>query len=64
MVRGFVLFGDDFTDVRLVAAVASVWHPSPALAAKLYIPSAIGMVFTNPPNAKTNGTVFVHAALD
>jgi len=49
MVRGFVLFGDDFTDVRLVAAVASVWHPSPALAAKLYIPSAIGMVFTNPP---------------
>jgi hypothetical protein len=31
MLRGFVLFGDDFTDVRLVAAIASAWHPRPAL---------------------------------
>ncbi len=60
MLRGFVLFGDDFTDVRLVAVIASAWNPGPALAAKLCIQSAIGMVSTNPSYAKTNGAVFIH----
>ncbi len=48
MLRGLVLFGDDFAYVRLVAVVAPAGHSCPALATKLFIPSAIGMVFAGP----------------
>jgi hypothetical protein len=61
VLRGFILFGDDFGYVRLIAAIALARHPSPALAAKLCIPSAIGVVFAHPPYAKTNGAGFIHA---
>jgi len=55
MLRGLVLFGDDFAYVRLLAVVASARHPCPTLAAKLCIPSAIGMVFADPPKPKQMG---------
>src|SRR5207248_2177566 len=61
MLRGCVLFGDDFAYVRVVAIIAFARHPCPALATKLCIPSAIGMVFTHPSYAKTNGALFIHA---
>ena len=56
MLRGFVLFGDDFACVGIFAPIASARHSRPAPAAELCTPSAIGMVFTDPPDAKTNGT--------
>jgi hypothetical protein len=60
MLRGFVLFGDDFAYVGLVASVASARHPCTALAAEFFIPSKVGVVFTDPPDAKTNGTHLIH----
>jgi len=55
MLRGFVLFGDDFTYVRVVAIIAFPRHPCLTLAAKLRIPSAIGMVFATHPTPKQMG---------
>jgi hypothetical protein len=60
MLCSSVLFGDDFAYVRLVAAIAPARHPCPTLATELFIPSAIRMVFADPPHAKTDGTVFIH----
>jgi hypothetical protein len=61
MLRGLVHFGDDFAYVRVVAIVAFARHPRAALAAKLCIPSAIGVIFAHPPYAKTNGAGFIYA---
>jgi len=61
MFRGFVIFGDDFAFVGLIAVIAPARHPCAALAAKLCIRSAIGMVSAHPSYAKTNGAVFIHA---
>ena len=63
MPRGFVLFGDHFAYVGIVASVASARHPRAALAPKLFVPSKIGVVLTDPPDAKTNGTHLIHPAL-
>lgn len=57
---GFVLFDKNCACVGLFAAVASARHPCPALATELFIPSAIAVVFADPPYTKTNGTVFIH----
>src|SRR5258707_7363235 len=56
---GFVLFDKNCACVGLFAAVASAQHPCPALATELFIPTAIGVVFADPPYTKTNGTVFI-----
>src|SRR6266404_638466 len=48
MLRGLVLFGDDFAYVGLLAAIASARHPCPAPATKLFLPSKFGVVFAAP----------------
>jgi hypothetical protein len=48
MLGDFVLFGDDFAYVGLVAAIASARHPCPALATELFIPSKIWFSQTHP----------------
>jgi hypothetical protein len=55
MLGGFVLFSNNFTYVRRIAAIASAGHSCPALATEPFIPSQIGVVFADPPDAKTNG---------
>ena len=59
MLRGFVLFGDDLCYIGLVPIVALARRPGPALAPKLFVPSKIGVVFADPPDAKANGTVLI-----
>ena len=54
MLYGFILFDQNCAYVRVVAIVAFARHPRAALAAKLCIPSAIGVIFAHPPYAKTN----------
>jgi hypothetical protein len=58
--NAFFLFDKNCACVGFFAAVASARHPRPALATELFIPSAIGVVFADPPYTKTNGTVFIH----
>ena len=60
MLRGLVLFGENGAYVMLVTAIASARHPRSALAIELFIPSKVGVVFADPPYAKTDGTVFIH----
>ena len=61
MLYGFILFDQNCAYVRVVAIVAFARHPRAALAAKLCIPRAIGVIFAHPPYAKTNGAGFIHA---
>ena len=60
MLRGFLLFGDDFAYVRLVAVAASARHPCPTLAAEPFIPSANRGAFRRPTLCRNKWTVFIH----
>jgi hypothetical protein len=55
--RNFILFDDYLACIQLIAIIALARHPRAALTAKLFVAR---MVFADPPNAKTNGTVFIH----
>jgi hypothetical protein len=63
--RDFILFDDYLACIRLINAsftrtVTLARHSCPADAAKFFVPSAVGMVFANPPYAETNGTLRIH----
>jgi 16S rRNA G966 N2-methylase RsmD len=58
--RNNCLFIDDAARIRLFPIIALTRHPRAALAAQLFVPWQIRVVFTDPPYAKTNRTVFIH----
>src|ERR1700694_1689191 len=60
MPRDNSVFGQDTACVRLIGIVAFAGNSRAALAALLSVPCPIGMVFADPPYAKTNRTLFIH----
>src|ERR1700738_1226662 len=60
MPRNNSVFGQDTACVRLIGIVAFAGNFRAALAAWLSVPCPIGMVFADPPYAKTNRTLFIH----
>jgi hypothetical protein len=60
MTRDVVIFSVKQANIGLFAVIAFARHPCPAVATQLFVPSAIWVVFADPPYAETYWTHLIH----